>query len=219
MSSKRILFRGLPVLAGAVALFASMPASATSLAELSFEQMVDASDYIVRGTVQAIQVEPDSEGDLWTRVRVDVRTTIKGPSELDVLALDVMGGVENDRASLVGGVPRFSLQEDVLIFAERLDSGLVVPTGLRQGKYTVRIDPERGREMLVNFAPPLNRPYDARFIPDPPAGKRLFLSDLNTRIETRMREGWDGQPIPGKSLRRLQEMHGLQTPSAQEGSR
>jgi hypothetical protein len=178
--------------------------------------MTDASDYIVRGTVDSLRVEPDDEGDLWTRVTIRVETRLKGPADLDVIVLDVMGGVTSERATLIGGVPRFDEGEDVLVFAERLSSGLLVPVGLRQGKFTVRIDPDSGREMLVNFAPPLALPYDARFLPDPPFGQRVYLDDMKRNVRQRMRTGWDGQPIPGKSLQRLKIMHGV-APVAPEG--
>jgi hypothetical protein len=97
--------------------------------------------------------------------------------------------------------------EDVLVFAERLESGVLVPTGMKQGKYTVRIDPASGRELLVQFNPAPEQPYDHRFIPDPPASERVMLGDMVARVQERARHGWDGQPIPGKSLDRLHAMH------------
>lgn len=182
-------------------------ARATSLVALSVEQITDASDYIVRGVVTAVRPEVDAHGRVWTRVDLEVQRVLKGPQDLQTLTLDVKGGVLPSKATLVDGVPRFDELEEVLVFAEVLESGLVVPTGFSQGKYTIRIDPDTGREMLVRFNPRLDQPYDHRFIPDPPRAQRVFLSDMDARVLDRVSRGWDGHPIPGKSPERLRLMY------------
>ncbi len=197
----------LPALA-AVAGLALAPTALATSAPLSLAQLTDASDYIVRATVGETYVETDERGYHWTRVQLEVTAVVKGPADTDALQLDVMGGFLGDQGTLSWYSPRFDTGEDVLVFAERLDSGLLVPTGLEQGKLTVRIDPDNGREMLVQFKPSSpEKPYDHRFIPHPPVGKRVYLNDMVELVKARMAAGWDGQPIPGKSPERLLEMH------------
>ncbi len=191
----------------AAALWTGAPEARASLLPLSVEQLTDASDYIVRGTVSATWVEQNERGDYWTKVQIEVDEVYKGPAQLDGLELDVVGGLIGARGMLVRDVPRFDEQEEVLVFAERLDSGYVVPTGMRQGKQTVRIDPDNAAPMLVNYHPPLERPYDHRFIPHPPPADRIYLDDYVSRIKTRIKAGWDGAPIPGKPIERLRQMH------------
>ena len=185
---------------------ASPSGQAHVLIPLTVEQMTDASDYIVRGTVDAIWVDLDDRGNHWTRVQVEVDRVIKGPPDLDALQLDVMGGALNGEATIIAHTPRFSEQEEVLLFAELTKSGKLVPTGWSQGKYTIRIDPDDGREMLVRFNPAIWQPYDHRFIPHPPPADRVYLEDLLSQVGARMLTGWLGEPIPGKSMERLMEI-------------
>ena len=90
----------------AAALWTDAPEAEASLLKLSVEQLTDASDYIVRGTVSAMWVEENERGDYWTRVQIEVDEVYKGPAELDGLELDVMGGLIGARGMLVRDVPR-----------------------------------------------------------------------------------------------------------------
>ncbi len=179
----------------------------STLHTLSLDQLTDASDYVVRGTVGQMWVETDDRGYHWTRVELEVDAVYKGPEDTDALRLDVMGGFLRGEGTIAMNVPRFDAGEEVLIFAEQLESGVLVPTGLRQGKFTVRIDPDSGREMLVSYAPMLHQAYDHRFIPHPAPGERVYLSDYVEQVKARVGHGWDGAPIPGKPIERLQDMH------------
>lgn len=190
-----------------VAALAVAPAANASTTQLAVPQLVDASDYVVRGTVSAMWVDEDDRGRHWTRVQLDVDAVYKGPAETDALQIDVLGGFLGAEGTLALDVPRFDEGEEVFLFAELLESGLLVPTNLQQGKHTVRIDPDNGREMLVRYNPPAERAYDHRFIPHPEPADRLYLDDLAQQVQARVELGWDGASIPGKSLDRLREMH------------
>jgi hypothetical protein len=182
-------------------------ASASTLAPLSVDQLTDASDYVVRGTVNQMWVDTDEGGYHWTRVQLEVDAVYKGPADTDALQLDVMGGFLNGEGTLSLDSPRFDVGEDVLVFAEKLPSGALVPTGLKQGKHTVRIDPDNGQPMLVQFNPAPHKAYDHRFVPHPDPADRVYLSDIIEQVEARVHQGWDGRAIPGKSTERLIEMH------------
>ncbi len=201
----------LPGLLAAAALVVAAPTAQAAIIPLTTAQLTDASDYVVRGTVSQMWVDTDDRGYHWTRVELEVEATYKGPADLDALRLDVMGGVLGTEGTMVVYTPRFDVGEEVLVFAEQLDSGLLVPTGMMQGKATVRIDPDNGREMLVRYNPPQERPYDHRFIPHPDLAVRIYLDDIVTQVRERDLAGWDGEPIPGKSMERLRQMH-LQAP-------
>ena len=191
----------------AIGLSASTTANATSLVKLSTDQLTDASDYIVRGTVQAITASTDERGHIWTHVTVNVEERLKGPLGLQTLTLDVQGGTLGAHATVVPLSPRFAIGESVLTFAETMESGITTVTGMMQGKYTVRIAPEDGRQMLVRFAPRQDQDYDPRFIPHPQPDERVYLNDLSDRVRVRKAAGWDGLLIPGKSMERLKAMH------------
>lgn len=183
------------------------PNAEASTLLLSTEQLTDASDYIVRGVVTNTWVDLDEQrGIHWTRVQLEVNEVFKGPEDTTELQLDIMGGFLNGKGTVIGDVPRFSPDEEVLVFVEVLESGILVPVGLKQGKMTIRIDPFTGQEMLVIFAPSLEIPYDHRFIPNP--SKTVFLTDMMDKVQKRISQGWDGTPIPGKSNARLAEING-----------
>jgi len=169
--------------------------------------LTDASDAIVRGSVSTVSVE--EYGDTyWTVVEVEVSEIWKGSTELNALTVMVPGGFYGPRGTIVERVPRFSEGEEVILFVEELESGIISPVGLELGKYTVRIDPESGKEMVVKFAPPLTVPYDHRFIPDPPPSERVLLESFKSRVTARILAGWDGVPIPGKNTAKLEAVYG-----------
>ncbi len=191
----------------AIGLFASPSADATMMVKLTTAQLTDASDYIVRGTVSAITSSTDENDHIWTHVTINVTERLKGPSDLQTLTLDVQGGTLGSRVTAVPLSPRFAMGEEVLTFAEELESGRTMVTGMMQGKYTVRIAPEDGREMVVRYTLRQDRHYDPRFIPHPAPQNRVYAKDLKEQIRTRKAAGWDGVTIPGKSTERLKTMH------------
>jgi hypothetical protein len=191
----------------AVGLSQSPAANATTLVELSPQQLTDASDYIVRGTVKAVISTIDGRDRVWTQVQIAVGERLKGPTDLDNLTLVVPGGTVGDHTTVVHLAPRFATGEEVLVFAEIVESGLTVVTGMLQGKFTVRVAPEDGREMLVQYSPRQDRAYDPRFLPHPPVDQRIYVDDLFEAVRDHIDTGWDGKAIPGKSLSRLELLH------------
>ena len=187
----------------------SAPASATTLVPLSVEQMTDAADRIVRATVTEVWAEEDVQGQIWTRVQIEVDAILKG-GETQALIVDQLGGIyHNDYAPIVGAA-RFSPGEEAIFFLEQFDSGRLSVVGLFQGKYTVRIDPDTAREMLVRFAPHQSKVYDHRFIPHPPLDERKYVEDMESQILDQLERGWDGTPIPGANTEKLRRINKVQ---------
>lgn len=185
-------------------------AAATTLSPLTIEQMTVASDLIVRGVVTEVWTEKDAKGRIWTRAQVEINEVIKGDSATRAVIVDQLGGQLNNDLAVVHGAARFSVGEDAFLFLETLGSGHTVPVGMFQGKYTVRIDPDSGREMLVRWANPQGHAYDHRFIPHPAPDQRVFVDDLEDQVLTGIERGWDGQPIPGADPTRLSRINKLQ---------
>jgi len=177
-------------------------ANATSLTELSVDQMTDASDLVVRGVVTQVFSELDDRGNIWTRAQVEVSTVLKG-EETQAIIVDQMGGVYGNQRSIITYAPRFSVGEEAYFFIEELGNGRNSLVGWFQGKFTVRIDPDSGREMLVRYNVTQDRVYDHRFIPHPRIENRVFATELVDHVIGRVADGWDGQPIPGTSMERL----------------
>lgn len=187
-------------------------ASATTIAPLSVEQMTDASDAIVRASVEDQWTDLDEEGRITTYVNIHVTEVVKGDLEADdYMTIETHGGILGDAISPVHMAARYSADEEVVLFLCEKRFGTSWGTvGLALGKYTVRVNPQDGAEMVVNFNPPWTVDYDARFIPNPPLAERVSLRSFEDRIRARVDLGWDGNPIPGVAPAHLRAINKLQ---------
>lgn len=203
------LFAGMFVAAAAVALAVAPldEARATSFAELTTEQFTDASDYIVRGVVQEVWTELDNRGRVWTRARVQVSETLKGRDVPAEIVIDSMGGTYGDVTLEIEGRAVFSEQEELLVFLTETTDGRLVPVSKFLGKYTIRRAPGETRHHVMQYHPRAGLRFDARFLPHPPPEDRVYLDDLVSRIRDRVERGWDGQPVPGIRLDRLERIN------------
>jgi len=185
----------------------STASHATTMVKLSTDQMVDASDAVVRGTITEIWTEEDAKGIVWTRAQLEVSEVYKGKNVKNAYVIDQMGGKFGGYETTVAGRAQFSPGEEGVFFLEQLGSGRITTVGLSQGKFTLRLDPY-SREMIVQrYASAANSGYDHRFIPLPNAKNRVFLIDLVDDIKNRAAAGWNGQPIPGTSNARLERIN------------
>jgi hypothetical protein len=202
MALRKLIFIPLMLLVGLL----GGNASATSLTELSVDQMTDASDLVVRGVVTQVFSELDDRGNIWTRAQVEVSDVLKG-GETQAVIVDQLGGVYGNQRSIISFATRFSVGEEAYFFIEQLGNGRNSVVGWFQGKFTVRMDPASGREMVVRYNVTQDRVYDHRFIPHPELDNRVFATDLADHVIGRVSNGWDGQPIPGTSMERLMRIN------------
>ena len=185
----------------------SPTASATTMVKLSTNQIVDAADIIVRGTVTEVWSEEDENGVVWTRAQLEVTKTYKGDPAKTTHVIDRLGRTFGGHVSVVHGSTRFSPGEDAVFFLETLGSGRLSTVGLSQGKYTLQLDPYSRETIAHRFIPAPGQAYDHRFLPLPDENMRVSLSDFEETITNRATAGWDGEPIPGVSLDRLQRIN------------
>jgi hypothetical protein len=183
-------------------------AHASAVVPLSDEQLTDAATWVVRGTVTDVWTEADDEtGLIWTRARLVLAHVYKGPGDPSELIVDTLGGTVGDRTLLVDDVPRWSPGEDVLVFLDVVRGGRLSTLALAHGKYTIRRAPGETRPHVVRMTLPLDQVWDARFLPHPPPDQRVYLDQVEDHVRTRLITGWDGQPIPGMSPDRLQQVN------------
>ncbi len=183
-------------------------AQATTIAPLSVDQMTDASDYIVRGTVQEIWTEVDDKGLVWTRARLKVSETFKGADQPDELIIDSLGGTYGAVSTEMEGRARFTVTEEMFVFLTHNDLGRYVPVSKFLGKYTIRRAPDVNRKYALTWHGNTNF-FDARFLPHPAAQDRIYLDDLMEQVQTRLDTGWDGKPIPGLSREKVERINTL----------
>ncbi len=112
-------------------------AGATSVIQLSFEELVDHSESIVSGQVTRSWADWDSEHKfIWTHYEVAVSAVHKGAPGATVVVSE-LGGAVDGQAMTVAGTVTYQPGENVLIFLTRVPNGYLRTTGWGQGKYTV----------------------------------------------------------------------------------
>jgi hypothetical protein len=202
-----LLSLGLGVLVATV-----QPASATTIAPLTVEQMTDASDLVVRGVVEQVWTDLDEHGHIFSYAEVRLTRIVKGDAQVDdYVVVETSGGVYNGIIALAPSAARYDEGEDVFLFLAQKRFGTSWGTvGMTLGKYTVRQNPTDGSDMVVRFTRPWNEEYDHRFIPHPPKDQRVSVDAMESKVRARMDEGWDGKPIPGVSADHLRQINKLQ---------
>ena len=184
-------------------------AQATSLATLDMAQLTDAADVIVRGTVTEIWTERDDAGMVWTVAQVEVASVFKGDDDTELLLVSQPGGQWGDRATHVLGVARFSVGEDTYLFVDQNEAGRTLLVGMFQGKFNTQMDPHARELVVTRFPVAVDAAFDHRFIPLPPADKRVTLSEFEVELIEMVADGWDGRPIPGLSSAELRRINGM----------
>lgn len=182
-----------------VATVVSAPAQATTFANLSVEQMTDASTAIVRGTVVETWSDVDEYDRVWSHARVRVTETYKGNALPAEIVVDQLGGSVDGLTLDVPGRAWFSAEEDVFLFLSQHESGRWGVVQKFMGKFMIRRAPGEDRSYVRTWSQRQANPlgYDGRFLPHPPVEERVYFDDLVARVEARVQAGWDGQPIPG----------------------
>lgn len=188
------------------------PASATTVAPLTLDQMTDAADLVVRGTVESVWVDEDEKGFAWTRALVHVEQGLKGNADPgDYVTVETAGGTVGNKVTLVSGAARYSVGEETVLFlSDKPSKGVYGTVGMGVGKFTVRPSPVDGTPLVVRFMLSQDRAYDARFIPMPPADQQVTLASVESSVRARATLGWDGKSIPGISDAQLRTINRLQ---------
>ena len=186
-------------------------AEATSLAPLTIEQMTDASDYVVHGTITEVWTEVDDEGLVWSRARLTVHETLKGKDDPQELVIDSLGGTHEGYTMRIEARAQYSVHEEIYTFLTVGKDDRLMPVGKFLGKFIVRRAPGDKASYVRTFHGRSDNaiPYDARFLPHYDAEDRLYVNDFRTRVESRLQAGWDGKKIPGIAVERLEKLNTL----------
>jgi len=187
-------------------------ANATTMIPLTMDQLVDASDHVVRGKVVEVWAEPDRDnGFVWTKAQVEISSVLKGDLNLELAVLEQPGGTWGSIESSAEGAARFSVGEEGYFFIEELKSGKMVTTGMHQGKFNIQMDPHSRKNIALRFHLSPRNTFDHRFIPLPAEpSKRVTVDRFEAQIRARVEKGWDGKAIPGASTDKLRRINRIQ---------
>lgn len=154
------------------------PVTATTVAPLSFEQLVTDSASVVYGRVIDVRSQwTDDRRFIESVVSVEVLKGIKGGTGT-AISFTVPGGQVGRYLNVIPGAPTFVPGDTAIFFLSSRGARLPVTTGLTQGIYRVQRDARSG-EMLVmppNVDPP------GRIVRGDPKRKPASLSAFESSV-------------------------------------
>ena len=123
-------------------------AGATTLAPLSFEQLVNESASVVYGRVTGVRAQwTEDRRFIESVISVEILKGMKGGAS-ETIAFTVPGGQVGRYLNVIPGAPVFAVGDSAVFFLTSRGPRLPVTTGLTQGIYRVQRDARSG-EMLV----------------------------------------------------------------------
>jgi hypothetical protein len=136
-------------------------ADATTVAPLSFEQLVNASSAVVYGRVTDVRSQWTADRRfIESVVSVDVIRGMKGGAS-ETMAFTVPGGQVGRYLNVIPGAPTFAPGDLAVFFLTAHGPRLPVTTGLTQGIYRVQRDAASGAMLvtppIVDVAGPIVR--------------------------------------------------------------
>ena len=159
MTANRILFQLLFLLFLAGAL-----AHATLVPRMTLEQAVDDSELIVQGTVvRTWSAWGDKRQFIWTHYELKVSDALKGLATRSIVVSEP-GGTVGDTGMQIAGAPRYSVGEEVVLFATRTPIGYLRTAGWGQGKYVVVDSRDSDRRVVrtsvrdITLVDPISKP-------------------------------------------------------------
>jgi hypothetical protein len=122
-------------------------ARASSVESLPDDELVRRARIIVHADVTSVRAEwDDAHKRIFTLVDLAPRETLKG-DVAPIVTMKLIGGQRDGLTMIVHGMPQFHEGEEVVVFLTPAHetSGVTLPVGLGQGKWTVTKNPQGER--------------------------------------------------------------------------
>ena len=162
------------------ATLASLSASASTLQQLSLDDMIRLSTVIVHGKAQPT-FSAYRGAIVYTHYQVQVSETLKGPAD-NQIEIVVPGGAANHLQQTFAGAPTLVPGQDYVLFLWTSKSGLTQVIGLSQGLFIVTAN--AAGQAIVTRPAATERVVNAAGQPVTDSDIQMSLSDLRTRIRT-----------------------------------
>ena len=152
-----------PALIAAFFLITTSVATASTVQQLSLEELTKASDVVAVVDVVSVVASVEN-GKVFTDIELRVIESMKGSQADAKLHIKHVGGRTKTLATYVPGMPAFRVGHKALVFLENVTShGHHVVTGMSQGKFDVVVGPDGSTQYIV---PATNLPHLVRRSPD-----------------------------------------------------
>ena len=155
------------------------PVQATTLLQLSLDDMIRQSTTIVRGKAQ-ITYSAFHGSMIYTHYNVQITETLKGAAASQIEAV-VPGGVSGKFQQSYAGAPVLQNGQEYVLFLWTSKSGLTQIIGLSQGMFAVTANAS-GQPVVVRAAA-TERMLDGSGQPVTDSDVQMLLSDLRTHIQ------------------------------------
>jgi hypothetical protein len=161
------------------------PLPASTLQQLSLDDMIRLSTAIVHGKAQQTS-SSYRNSIIYTHYQVQVSETLKGPSasQLDIV---VPGGAANRQQQTFAGAPALEPGQDYVLFLWTSKSGLTQIIGLSQGLFAVGTN--RAGQLMISRGASTEPMVDAAGQPVRDSAMQMLLSDLRIRIQKTLSAG------------------------------
>jgi hypothetical protein len=135
--------------------------NATSIREVSMDEMLQQSQFIFEGTVTAIEARQNSQKRIHTYVTLEITDVIKGEYPGNIITLRFLGGTVNDVTMVVSDMRLPQEGEHGIYFVESLKRFQVNPLyGWSQGHFIVERDGTDTERVMTNRRSPVTGVMD-----------------------------------------------------------
>jgi len=125
--------------------------NATSIREVSMDEMLQQSQFVFEGTVAAIEARENSRKRIHTHVTFEITDIIKGEYRSNIITLRFLGGTVDDVTMVVSDMRLPQKGEHGIYFVESLERFQVNPLyGWSQGHFIVERDGTGSQRVMTN---------------------------------------------------------------------
>jgi hypothetical protein len=125
-------------------------AAATTVVPPEFDALVNESDYVVHARVSAVSAEKrvsERGAKIVTKVELEVIEVVAGTPPAKIV-LELLGGRVGEEKMAVGGMPRFQVGDEDVLFVSGNGRSICPLYGMMHGRYSVEQDPATGRKFV-----------------------------------------------------------------------
>ena len=135
--------------------------NATSVREVSMDELLQQSQFVFEGTVTAIEARQNSQRRIHTYVTFEITDIIKGEYPDNIITLRFLGGTVDDVTMVVSDMQLPQEGEHGIYFVESLERFQVNPLyGWSQGHFIVERDGTGSERVMTNRGLPVTRVMD-----------------------------------------------------------
>jgi hypothetical protein len=135
--------------------------NATSVREVTMDEMLQQSQFVFEGTVTAIETQENSQKRIHSYVTFEITDIIKGEYHSNIITLRFLGGTVDDVTLVVSDMRLPQEGEHGIYFVESLDRFQVNPLyGWSQGHFIVERDGAGSERVMTNRRLPVTGVMD-----------------------------------------------------------